>query len=1104
MLSSVNKYKITYDGNAPKYRVELPDCVSYEEVSFENGILCLKFIFPDQECYDENKTATLYVLSGGCEKPFDIEINNPCEGFELVGDGIKLVDGLRFFADATNVPAMPYEYIWDYNPAVLKIVDRNDKFVSFEFVSTGVSPINIGVKIVNANGCCLVAEKTFDICFPVAKDLDTQTICEEGKIVAYLQLEVEECDSTCGGAAKIDWSTVEVSLPKRVTYEKISDGYIKLLFPSDYPKSILSVKYCVCDVQNRKTCASICVNVVPCSGKLFASDITGELGCTDCSETQEALSRFAATEETQVCTGGSVKFDIATYINSEKPLDFTSFTFVPTPSDIFISATEMKTPNGNAVFGSDRMICYTPITYGALEVINYSIKDIDGTIAYGLVKIYRTASCEGNPSLVTTNNDSICIESGNCLLFNPLMNDDGDYDPSTLVIETIPPSTGTIDKNSDGSLNICIDPNYEGIVELEYYVKDINGIDSNVSILEIIAIKSFVTTPKQFSFCNSDAAEINLFDLLGILNTNGEWTLVNTTASFSVNNVFRKYFQNEVIGNGHIVTIDFSNSPSGIYEFEYGNKFGSCGGVYSLMVEILEPVELPEDVEASACVMHGEIKLSSFAVLSGGSWNNIQPGGLGEVVNTNTLGEGVYIWEYRVQNQGTYGQVCDSIFKVTLTIDDVAYTGKKGCVTVCSQGHEQQINECEDPPIYESQCQICLFDYLRTDGTNDITIGGVWYLTDAPQEVHNWIDIDGKLYLTNVNDKLKTDYNGCIDLGRADCGEYTFTYRAGVQGSGCYSETQVKVTVLPEPIEIPKKEIRYCNSIGILNLWEEINCIGLIKNGTYELIEGQAAPFNFSGNCTDILDPSLIDFTENNEQTFVLKYKAYSIIPIGCEVCEACENCAQIVDICIVIVKDESSGVANNATAPIGECSINLNSLLTGAVSGGQWTYIGCNELSDTEIDQNCDLSIGGYSKDQKVFGNVVKANGVPGYYFFRYETNRPNGCCSETVVVLQLVEVGNSGTGSEQVLGEACVDLNSFLTGQDTGGVWFTNNQMIADTPCVNISSPSGLHSSGKLNTTGFASGDYFYYYVVPIGTVSYRLLFNSCWNASTIKITI
>jgi len=97
MLSSVNKYKITYDGNAPKYRVELPDCVSYEEVSFENGILCLKFIFPDQECYDENKTATLYVLSGGCEKPFDIEINNPCEGFELVGDGIKLVDGLRFF-----------------------------------------------------------------------------------------------------------------------------------------------------------------------------------------------------------------------------------------------------------------------------------------------------------------------------------------------------------------------------------------------------------------------------------------------------------------------------------------------------------------------------------------------------------------------------------------------------------------------------------------------------------------------------------------------------------------------------------------------------------------------------------------------------------------------------------------------------------------------------------------------------------------------------------------------------------------------------------------------------------------------------------------------
>jgi len=1112
MLRVLNKYNISGISGTPNYRIDAGNCVTYEEESFSNGILCVYFNYIDIDCYNENKKATIYILDDrGCETSYEVETCDPCESFSLVGDGIVNIADLKFKADVSLSKYMPYQYEWIYNRNQISLKYSKSNIAEFEYVSSDISVIELSVKITNTNGCCLIATKSFDICQPKGNDIVATTICNSGIVCSTIKIDIDMCDNSCGSDANINWPTLIIDTPKNVTYKHIGNGEVKFTFPSDFPKSLVSMTYTVCDIQNRKAYGNICINVVPCSGKPSVLEIIGELGCTDCGDNPPVLnSNLYAISGTipegyQECKGGSVKLNIENYISSNYPFDLSSFSFIAKEGDILISNYEISTQHGNAVYGLDRMVVYTPIDSIAVDTLKFKISDTSGSIAYGTISIHRKSSCTDTGSSAETFSDTVCVQAGECITFNPLDNDIGDIDPSSLDVQVPNPSAGTITKDNLGNVTFCPNAAFEGEVSLSYFVKDINGISSNISEIKYIVYKNSSSSTTEVSVCKSGSNLMSIYSMLGISNTSFRWRLLSGSAKIEVDGIERVYATNELIGTNHNPIIGLTNSPSGIYEFVYKSQYGNCGNSYIIRIDTVEDYKLPIDKSIQVCSSLAEFDIEQVAQLANGSWVNISPGGLGTIINPNLLSIGDYTWHYVVNNVGLFGEVCDSIFELTLSIVPVAYAGENSCIKVCSKHIEQSKDKCGSNEDAHVTCVISLFENLLAEPGKNITEGGYWTLTQAVSEKHNILFIDGIKHLISIGDRIPSNYMGNIDTGMLRSGRYCFVYSAGINDSSCYDEAELVLDVIQAPCAPNPITTYICDGHGNFNLWNALRssysgeCMP-ISGGRYELIEGDSSPFLFQGNCNDLLDTKKVIFDIDQDQVkFKLRYIANISSLNSCQDCSECMACDQITEICIFVYKSNSSGIASNKSVVSGECNVNLFQLLSDFSYGGIWKYVGYGSTSSGH-NALATNKISGYSQGSELDSSVISVLADTGFYYFSYKLSDEKGCCAETIVILQIVEAGNSGTSASIDVGEACIDLLPIIGGSP-GGTWFNSNAPESSSPCTLASDESG-YNQGKFNTTGVPTATYVFAYLHTTTLPEFDLLLTPCSGAAILTI--
>ncbi|WP_010523454.1 gliding motility-associated C-terminal domain-containing protein [Aquimarina agarivorans] len=232
---------------------------------------------------------------------------------------------------------------------------------------------------------------------------------------------------------------------------------------------------------------------------------------------------------------------------------------------------------------------------------------------------------------------------------------DGNIDLLT-VIESALPNDGTfIDTDASGALDgstLNVDALIGGIYNFEY-VFDNSPCDSPVREL-IIEIIDDVTPPtagigpdEPIRVCSSNLT-INLFDqLTGNPSMSGRW---NGPFSYESDNFLGEFDKDN---------IELPILGPGVYTYTVGGR-GECGiptQVQSrVQIEIVDPISIGEDVNASFCKLDGRVNL--FTLLDE---DTTRTGAFVDIDNTNaldadgnlefaTLDSGIYNFQYAVTN----------------------------------------------------------------------------------------------------------------------------------------------------------------------------------------------------------------------------------------------------------------------------------------------------------------------------------------------------------------------------------------------------------------------------------------------------------------------
>lgn len=1129
-MLKLNK-KITLSGVTGKveFRFDLPACMSYDVISFENNVIDVDFLYKDQECVDA-ATVYLVILQKDCpKKEIEITLEDPCQDLEFTDVPIEHISGLKFRANVELSKNMPYSYTWDAETDALKVKSIQNNEVEFEVLKHITNgPINIHVKVKNKNGCCISDTLNHDLCLPVAESNYVRSSCEKGNIVAIHKIIVQTCDSGpgCAEINVVDWGTLKIDLPLRTTWEHLGDGFIKIHFPYDFPETQVNVNFCVKDILGIEACGELCVDVHSCTtDKFYIRAGEANIGCQDCIDEQLAL----VPEGNQVCKNAPVSVQIENLISSSTTPNWASFEFIPSMGDTVVSPTEIVTPNGSWKFGLDHKVVFTPTVQAPIETGRFKILDQDGRQANGYIDIFSEPVCLETGSAVVTFDDTVCVNAGATVEFSPLTNDNGTPDVTSIEVDFPPPEVGELLIKNTGYLVFTANPAFTGTHELSYAVRDTDGVLSNVSSIFLNVMATPETPEVSHSVCKEQSFELFPFSLIDTDVTTYLWRYESGKAKFGVNGVKRDYSFGEQIGNNHNPELDFSTSPAGEYIFSYGENMGSCSNRIYIKIEIVETMNIGPNVSMDVCVNHGIIQLSSIKELTGGSWANVTPGNLDDNQFDPSVGAGTYLYRYTLPNEGDYGDVCDSVFEVSFNVVEEVNAGQPNCIKVCSVypteiGPEGCFNP--DMLVYSPSCGICLFSVLLSDG--DKTTGGKWKLVTAPKAVGNIIWIGSELKFINVGGYVPGDYEGCIDLGASLPGDYVFIYEVGVKDTECYAEQQVTVQVLPAPELVDNIELTICDSHGEEYLWHMMlkhwQKEGLPKlklcSGDFNLITGDPNIFVLDG-CESKINTKNKIFTE--DETFVLTFTYGIDVDNDCEddACDDCQTCYKAIQLTINVDKDDAAGTANNFTVCEGACIVNLSDRLVNAVGGGKWSYVGCNLASSSAIDDDCDSEIGGFSIGDKLGGNIIAPEGEPGFYWFEYKVQRGR-CCSTTRVIMQVVETEYAGEDGACTLcqSNSCIALYDLIEGTPTpGGVWINlSGAQEALNTCTGNGTPNtcegeevatgdvGFHeATGTFNSTGLL-GIFKFLYIVPVQSPEFEFVYSTgdCCKAVLINLEV
>ncbi|WP_298418229.1 choice-of-anchor U domain-containing protein, partial [uncultured Kordia sp.] len=165
----------------------------------------------------------------------------------------------------------------------------------------------------------------------------------------------------------------------------------------------------------------------------------------------------------------------------------------------------------------------------------------------------------------------------------------------------------------------------------------------------------------------------------------------------------------------------------------------------------------------------------------------------------------------------------------------------------------------------------------------------------------------------------------------------------------------------------------------------------------------------------------------------------------------------------VTVVDKPVSGSGTDNYACAGDALVDLNTLLTGADIGGNWTVSG-----SSPNNPGGDFSAGAGTYDPT----------TGGVYIFDYTVNAMTPCIgSETTSITISVQAApDSGTDNtiNATTASGTIDLFTNLNGSpDTGGTWSVNGG--SDAPGTNFD-----QSAGTLDSSGLATGTYIFDYTV------------------------
>lgn len=662
-------------------------CVNLEDTNITDNVITSTFTFLDDECIQFNSVVNLHLQdANGCKRIFQITINNPCVNFTSAG----IVSGPQFsFRIPFTGGRGPFTYEWSYDTSLFEL-DHQVQNVIFlnpigEFIDGQTTLIE--VLVTDANGCEINSSIDYEVCGPVF-DLETfQTTCRSNgeRSTGLISLNITACNG-----AQIDWSTLDVEIPDDVQFINEGSGNVGFIFPDDFPSGTVTFPATVQTFDGVTGYGEIVINVVNCSHAPDIIQFEFNFECEACEnvetrEIQGIVIPDRDEEDNPNCFG-----PVAIYMPDlivDGDINWNSFTFIQGAGQVLVSPFEIYTQFGHAIFVPSQEVIYEPNIGLVFDVIVYQVETNDGETLQGSL-IFRSDVCAEAPIAV---NDNFCVACGEVLgPINLLANDLGEIDPASFeFLGPYPsPDQGVLTIFPNGIIQFNPNVDFNGQITFNYRVYNFDGVASNVATVTI-DVNCIDDTLFNFSYCLSDSP-INLWDLIGSGNTSSTWTFVGYTPEqtgtyvgqfFAVNGMpIQFYLPDQQITNSYVASVDLT--IAGFYTFVYSG--GQCVPDVTVIIEMVDVPEL-EDQQFTVCTLDGAVNLDELVPgLPEGTWNFNGDGFEDPIFQLTETG--VFEFHYVVDGEGTFGDICDSTFTLTLIVEAPGFNPGYKEITVCTGG----------------------------------------------------------------------------------------------------------------------------------------------------------------------------------------------------------------------------------------------------------------------------------------------------------------------------------------------------------------------------------------------------------------------------------
>lgn len=524
-------YTISHDGS----------CMSISPATGtanDGDIIEFTFSLDNEECYDSTITLTYEDSEGVSGDPYTFSLDNSCSLSGVLSNQPTATNPYVFILNVTATSN--YTTTWDYDTTIFDVSGTTNNSIELQLINEELlDTTQIKATVTDSIGCTTVATYNYAFCEPTATNLVANLVCIpelSDSLSLYssgrtnLQLNVNACSGKT-----IDWDTLVLSYDTSkllVTQDETDGSIIKVYARASAAGRTYDITYKVKD-----------------SDGLFSNEAYVRVTGAVCETINYPVTPINTTELNPADVFGTeLNLDIEDNVFSGRGIDWSTFTFIANTGQTLVSANELTTNNGSAIFDAgNREIDYTVGTQTEnVDLVEYKFADIDGNPSNrGLWYInYETKA------VPVVTNDSYTVAKESTTELTILSNDTGDLDINSVEILTFP-TKGALFNNGDGTFNYVAD-NTSGADSFTYQVYDTDGRASNIGTVSITIESS--GTGSTATICKT--AGIDLSDyLVGSITAGGSWAAdVSNPSAPSI---------------ADPSNVDFSSANVGTYYFTY-------------------------------------------------------------------------------------------------------------------------------------------------------------------------------------------------------------------------------------------------------------------------------------------------------------------------------------------------------------------------------------------------------------------------------------------------------------------------------------------------------------------------------------------------------